>query len=468
MAFMVVRVARSCLFVAAFFYFAYCLFPVASHADLSESRRTAIVSAVQAVMPATVTIGAEKVAMREVSPFRSLHDDFFSDWFSDPFFGGLQEAVRVRSLGSGIIVGDRGLVLTNDHVVAGAEEIRVTLSDGRVFPARLVGRGLPVDLDLLQIILPDDFSEKLPFVTLGTATDLALGEWAVAIGAPSNLEASVTAGVISATGRRLPSKEDYRYLGMIQTDAAINPGNSGGPLVNADGKVVGINTAIVSKSGGSEGLGFAIPADQARKVMDDVLAKGEIRGAWFGWELVESKSGGRAGTPVAGGLVVQSVNESGEAASAGIRAGAVIKSMNGLPIRDVRDYEQVLMSVRIGQIVAVRFAADGVEQVAKLTAREMPESLLRVDLGLEVDDMSVRYSRLYGAGVVVRAVNPAGVFGKMQSSPVQPGDVIISINGRGIQTVSDYENAERRLKKNSIVEIVLRRRNVVLTFTIRL
>lgn len=444
------------LFTFTFYLFAFN--PIAS-ADLSESRRTAIVTAVEAVLPATVTIGAEKLAVREVNPFRSLHDDFFSDWFADPFFGGFRETVRVKSLGSGIIVSDKGLILTNDHVVADAEDIRVTLSDGRTYRARLKGRGLPLDLAILEILLPNDAREKpLPYATLGTASDLALGEWAIAIGAPSNLEASVTAGVVSAVGRRLPAKQDYRYFGMIQTDASINPGNSGGPLVNADGKIVGINTVIISQSGGSEGLGFAIPADQARKALEDILAAGELRVPWFGWDIAESKTGD---------LVVKRVYESSDAAAEGVNPGAVLTSLNGRPVRNADEYEQALMTIRIGQPVGARLTVAGVEQTARLTARPVPEFLTRVDLGLEVQNVSERFRRQSGGGVVVRDIRPDGFFGRMEASPIVPGDIIVAIGDRRIDSVEAYEAILKKLKKNRPVDFTIRRQNYLLKFTVK-
>ena len=440
------------------------LFTAPAFADLSESRRTAIVTAVEAVLPATVTIGAEKVAVQQVNPFRSLHDDFFSDWFSDPFFGGYRRAVRVKSLGSGILVDRRGLILTNDHVVAGAEEIHVTLSDGRAFQARVKGRGLPLDLALLEIMPPKghppDEELDLPFVTPGASDDLALGEWAVAIGAPSNLEASVTAGIISAVGRRLPAKQDYKYLGMIQTDAAINPGNSGGPLVNADGKVVGINTVIISQSGGSEGLGFAIPAEQARKVIGDITEAGELRPAWFGWELAEDESAGR--------LVVRKVHSPSDAASAGIRPGAALVALNGKPTRSADDYDQMLLSIRIGQAVAARVQENSAERVVRLIGRAIPESLLRVDLGLVVQNVSSRYRRLGGSGVLVAEVRPDGIIARLKSAPIQPGDILVAVNEEAVDAVEAYDAVVRRLKKGATVEITVRRRNLLFSFSFSL
>lgn len=439
------------------------LFPVPSPAsDLSTARRTAIVTAVEVVLPATVTIGAEHVAVQQVNPFRNLHDDFFSDWFSDPFFGSYRRAVRVKVLGSGILVGRRGFVLTNDHVVADAENIQVTLSDGRSFQAKVKGRGLPLDLALLEIVPPDKNSTiDLPYVTLGTSGDLALGEWAIAIGAPSNLEASVTAGVVSAVGRRLPAKQDYKYLGMIQTDASINPGNSGGPLVNADGKVVGINTVIISQSGGSEGLGFAIPADQARKVLADLVEAGEVRFAWFGWELSEDKSEEE-------GLLIKKVQPGSEVAAAGVQAGSRLVSINANPMRTVYDYEQTLLSIRVGQVVAARVSEDGKSRVVQLTARVIPESLLRVDLGLAVENVSPRLRRAIGGGVVVTDIEPDGYFGRMNSSPISPGDVILAIGNLQIDSVESYETAVKSLRKNQRVDVTVRRQNVLLRFTFQL
>ncbi|MDX1676166.1 MAG: trypsin-like peptidase domain-containing protein, partial [Longimicrobiales bacterium] len=245
---------------------------------VGASRRTAIVRAAEEVAPAVVSVN---VIRRETVRPRTLYEQFFLPPGSER---------QVAGLGSGFIIHEDGLVLTNEHVVRGATEIVVTLADGRDFAAELVGTDEVNDLALLRL-QPD--GEALPVTPMGTSEDLMIGEWVVAIGNPfgyllSNPEPTVTAGVVSGLNRNIIPSTDASggyYLGMIQTDASINPGNSGGPLVNAEGEVVGVNSSIFSRSGGSEGLGFAIPIDRARNVVLDLINDGEVRRPWTGLEL---------------------------------------------------------------------------------------------------------------------------------------------------------------------------------------
>ena len=211
--------------------------------------------------------------------------------FFDPFY--MPRVRRSRGLGSGFIISQNGAILTNDHVVQGAERIMVMLPDGRDFEAELAGSDQLTDVAVLRIR-----GDSLPVAPLGTSRGLVIGEWALAIGNPfgtlfSNSEPTVTAGVISATERHIIPEEDARvvYLGMIQTDASINPGNSGGPLVNSNGQVIGVNSSIFSRGGGSEGLGFAIPIDRALRVAEDLMNDGELRRAWIGFEVDASAEG---------------------------------------------------------------------------------------------------------------------------------------------------------------------------------
>ena len=250
---------------------------------IAESRRTAITEAVAQVAPAVVTVQTETVERGSVDPF-------------DAFSGRAGTRV-LPGLGSGFITRADGIVITNAHVVVGATRISVALADGTSFPARLLGADTLNDLAVLKIEGRD-----LPVVKLGNSSDLVVGEWAIAIGNPfgfvlGNSEPSVTAGVISATGRNLAVRAEGPgiYVDMIQTDASINPGNSGGPLVNAVGEVIGVNSSIYSPSGGSIGLGFAIPINRVKRVTEDLLAHGTIRRPWVGLKVRCHRSGARAG-----------------------------------------------------------------------------------------------------------------------------------------------------------------------------
>jgi serine protease Do len=260
---------------------------------------------------------------------------------------------RSASFGSGVIVRDDGIILTNDHVVRDSDRIKVTLSDGRDFDAEVVGTDQVADIAVLRIV-----GDNLPVAPVGTSEGLLIGEWAVAIGNPfayqfSDAEPTVTAGVISAVGRNIvpSSQEDGFYLGMIQTDASINPGNSGGALVNALGEVIGINASIFTRSGGSEGLGFAIPIDRALRIADDLVQHGEIRRAFVGLDVepVEADDWGRTR-----GVRIARVAEGSPGDDAALQAGDRLLSANGRALASPLDFEAVLLDLRAGDPLELR------------------------------------------------------------------------------------------------------------------
>ena len=270
--------------------------------------------------------------------------------FFDPF--PMPRTQRRRGLGSGFIVSIEGVILTNDHVVRDAERIMVTLPDGRDFEAELVGTDQLTDVAVLRIR-----GTELPVVPLGTSAGLLIGEWSLAIGNPfgnlfSNSEPSVTAGVISGTERHIiPDDEDrVVYLGMIQTDASINPGNSGGPLVNSVGEVIGVNSSIFSRSGGSEGLGFAIPINRAIRVANELMASGEVNRSWLGFKVDAGDEDIWGRTH---GLAVSSVSPSSPAAHAEITEGDRVVTANGRALRTLLDFESLMLDLQEGESIAL-------------------------------------------------------------------------------------------------------------------
>ena len=329
--------------------------------EIAASRRTAIVRAAEEVAPAVASVNV--IRTQEIRP-RNWYEQFFLP-------PGAER--RVAGLGSGFVIHREGLVLTNEHVVRGATEIVVTLADGRDFSAELVGTDEVNDLALLRL---DPGDEELPVAPLGTSEDLMIGEWVVAIGNPfgyllSNPEPTVTAGVIGGLNRNIiPSGDDNSgyYLGMIQTDASINPGNSGGPLVNAEGEVVGVNSSIFSRSGGSEGLGFAIPIDRARSVVLDLIDDGEVRRPWTGLEL-EPADPNRFGRSRQ--VRIAGVAPGSPADSAGLEPGLRIHSANGRLIRTPLDWEAALLEVRVGHTVSVRVGENG-QRTVLLEPTDLP------------------------------------------------------------------------------------------------
>ncbi|MCY4400368.1 MAG: trypsin-like peptidase domain-containing protein [Gemmatimonadetes bacterium] len=400
--------------------------------SLSDSRSTAIVRAARTVAPAVVTIS---VLRRERVRRRSFFDDYYL-----PFR-------ETRGLGSGFIVNAAGTVLTNHHVIEDATEVLVTLPDGRDFDARVAGSDPTTDVAVIVL----DEAPDLPVAPLGTASDLLIGEWTVAIGNPfggliSNPEPSVTAGVVSALGRHIiPGQDDDGfYLGMIQTDAAINPGNSGGPLVNALGEVIGINTSILSRSGGSEGLGFAIPIDRALKVARDLAEHGEVRRAWLGLEVdaVEADAFGRSR-----GVRVARVTPGSPAAVAGIRPGARLLQAGASRMATPLDYAAVLLDLGAGD--RIELAVEGMDAV-QLRAAPLPSAtadrveLLR-DLQVVTVTAGIRAERglasSEGALVVEISDALAGVTG------LATGDVLLAVNNMRVRTAREAADELRRIQR---------------------
>ncbi len=340
-----------------------------------ESRRTAIVEAARKVGPAVVTLSVEQTRMVQTSPIP------FGSEFFEPFFRDMIPQYRYRevipSMGSGFIISSDGYVLTNDHVVHGATKITVILPDGRNFSGKVIATHPQYDLAVLKIE-----GKNLPSAPLGTSTDLMVGEWAIAIGNPfgylrNDTQPTVTAGVVSATHRDIKSQSETGgiYKNMIQTDAAINPGNSGGPLVNADGQVIGVNTFIFTKSGGSEGIGFAIPIDIAKKVVAEVVKYGRVRNVWIGvrtWDLTPYLAE-RIGTTDRRGLYVASLERGSPADKAGVRVGDIIRTVNGTPVRDSDEAYRAIFGANVGDTITLTIERDGKLQTFKLLLEEAPE-----------------------------------------------------------------------------------------------
>lgn len=347
----------------------------AAPASLDTSRRTAIVAAAEKVGPAVVTLSVVQTQVVQTSPI-PFGDDFF-----EPFFRDMIPQYRYReqipSMGSGFIISSNGYVLTNEHVVRNAEKITVILPDGRRFEGKVLGSHPQYDLAVVKIDGKD-----LPTAKLGTSSDLMVGEWALAIGNPfgfllNDTQPTVTAGVVSATHRDIKSQASSAgiYKNMIQTDAAINPGNSGGPLVNAKGEVVGINTFIFTKSGGSEGIGFAIPIDAAKKVVDELIRYGKVRNVWIGvrtWELTPYVAE-RLGTKDRNGLYVSVIEKGSPADKAGIKVGDIIRKVNGTPIRDVDEAYRALFGANVGDTISLTVERDGKLLTMSLALTELPE-----------------------------------------------------------------------------------------------
>ncbi|MDO8500334.1 MAG: trypsin-like peptidase domain-containing protein [Gemmatimonadaceae bacterium] len=401
-------------------------------AQISGQRRTAITSAVARVSPAVVTVQTEMV--------EAVPADFY-----EQFFGGRSGRRASSGLGSGFIVREDGVIVTNAHVISGATRISVALRDGTRYTARLLGADETNDLAVIKID-----AKNLPVAPLGSSSNLLIGEWAIAIGSPfgfllANTEPSVTAGVVSGTGRNLAAESGGAgvYVDMIQTDASINPGNSGGPLVNALGEVIGVNSSIYSPSGGSIGLGFAIPINRAKRVTEDLLAHGVIRRPWVGIKLVTPPAGGS--NVQTRGVAISSVVPGSPAARGGIQPGDILVQSRDRAIHSAYDWEAERLELRVTDDVPLILRRGDREVRVNVRVADLPElnapkvTVLR-EIQLVTLTPAIRAERNIrrANGALVQAVSPRVA----DQLGIQAGDVILQINR---VPVADAESAARAL-----------------------
>jgi Do/DeqQ family serine protease len=312
----------------------------------------------------TVTTGKGRTPTEQFRPFGN--DPFFREFF-DRFFEGMPRQRRQTSLGSGLIIDKSGLILTNNHVIKDADEITVKFANNKEAKGTIVGTDPKTDLAVIRVSTTED----LPVVVLGNSDALHVGEWAIAIGNPFGLDHTLTVGVISATGRSEVGIAAYENF--IQTDASINPGNSGGPLLNIRGEVIGINTAIVASG---HGIGFAIPVNMARKVMEDLVKKGKVTRGWLGVgiqsltpELAKS-----FGVGADEGILVNQVMPKSPAEAAGLKTGDLILSVDGKPVKDPRELQRIIGDAEIGKSIEFTILRDKARQTVKVQVGEMPAS----------------------------------------------------------------------------------------------
>ncbi len=380
--------------------------------------------------------------------------------FFERFFGPAPREYKQRSLGSGFILDTDGYIVTNNHVVENAEEIQVILKDGKEYAATIVGRDPNTDIALIKV-KPDAPLTPAP---LGDSDALRVGDWVMAIGSPFGLEQTVTAGIISAKGRVIGSGP---YDDFLQTDASINPGNSGGPLIDMDGKVVGINTAIVASG---QGIGFAIPVNMARGIIDQLKANGEVTRGWLGvyiQDLTEDLAEYHKAKDAKGALVAEVV-PGDPADAAGIRAKDIIVKINGVAIDNTRELTRKVADIAVGEKVDVEVLRNGKRKTFRVeigkrsddlvAGRETP-SIEKGDLGIKVSEitpeMAERYNMPESQGVVVSNLSRDG---KAYESGLQVGDVIKEINHREIASLEDYRTALEDAKDEKGISFFIRRK----------
>lgn len=385
------------------------------------SRRSDIVQVVEKVAPAVVNIAAEQTVRRRAS----LFDEFF--FGVDPRRGN----DKAQSLGSGVIIDPKGVILTNDHVISGASRILATTKSGQELECEVIGSDADNDLAVLRVRNPRG---SLPTIRLGTSSGLLIGETIVAIGNPFGLSNTVTAGVVSALGRSVRGDQNQRlYTDFIQIDAPINPGNSGGPVVNIDGEMIGIATAII---GGAQGIGFATPVDRARRIVDDLLRFGEVRAVWIGVRG-RTISSGDGGLDRPRGYRVRSVSPGSPAARAGIRNGDVIVSLDGSAIESQDAFETALASRGPGRPMKFVLRNGGGDRTVTVQGQAPPP-----DLGVQIlrEQLGVGLSAVRG-GVRMNVIDRSGPAAR---AGIESGDLLLALNGGRVASVNDVNHVLQR------------------------
>lgn len=414
-------------------------------ATVSASRRTPIVVVAHNVLPSVVNIQTEATIRRRAA-----------DPFMDPFgfFGGRERSYTSQSLGSGFVWSSDGIIVTNNHVVEGASRIICNFQDGRQLPAKLLGVDPDSDLAVLRV---ED--KNLAAAPIGTSTDILIGESVIAVGNPFGLSGTVTTGVVSALGRSVPSQDQTRtFTDFIQTDASINPGNSGGPLLNIEGRVIGINVAIYAQA---QGIGFAIPVDRAKKVIEDLLRYGEVHSAWLGavTATLTPEEAKRLGHAAQRGAVIVRVFADSPAAAAGLKTGDVVTAVAGRAIDSRESFSTATATLASGANVQLTIQRGGETRNVNVRVAD-PPGALGLRILEEVAGLRVADER--------RSVVVDGVVANSRASEIglAPGDVIVAANGNEVTSTREL-NTEliRSAERSSFVLSVARGRYVYsLTF----
>src|SRR4030066_1476073 len=446
-------------------------------AEQLETTEKAFVMIAKRVVPSVVNISTTKMFKGPEegpnNPF--LQDPFFKRFFDEDFFRDHQSPRKRKeqSLGSGVIVSEDGYIVTNNHVVEGADEIKVVLSDRREFVVKVVGADQKTDLSIVKIKADD-----LPSIVWGDSDQIEVGEFVLAIGSPFGLNQTVTSGIISAKGRANVGIADYEDF--IQTDAAINPGNSGGALVNIRGELIGINTAIFTRSGGYMGIGFAVPSNMAKSVMDSLVKTGKVTRGWLGVyiqditpELAKQfKLGNNRGA------LVSDVMEGSPADKAGLQRGDIILQYNGKEGENNSHLRNIVSQTQVGKTIDIKISRDGRTELLKVVIGELPAEIAKgesgeggadgIFQGLTVQNLTSELKERLDIpekirGIVVTGVDadsPAGEFG------LKLGDVIMQINRKDIKTLKDFNKAAEEIQPGDGVLILVYREGMTIYITL--
>ena len=421
-------------------------------------RENAVVRAVRKVSPAVVNISSEFEVRKRRSPFSGFGmDPFFDSFFKDFFDPGLERRQKRTSLGSGVIIdGKRGFILTNAHVITKTGTITVTLKDEREFTAKIVGADPDSDLAVLQITS----KTPLPAIEMGSSKDMMIGETVVAIGNPFGFSNTVTTGVISAKNRSIRT-EDRVFHDFIQIDASINPGNSGGPLLNINGELIGINTAIYAKA---QGIGFAIPINKAKKIISDLIQHGEVIQPWLGITIqsIDTRLAQYLKAPGNNGVLVKEVVKNSPSYKAGIHEGDIIISMGTRKILSIKDYKTALRSFSAGETIKINLWQNSkkttVSVVATVFPLDMAGELTYQLLGIKTDNLSTKKRLAYKIttkeGVIITEIHRKSYLYRIGA---RPGDIIRQIDEITIKNLKNFESAIVKYRCKASVVILLQR-----------
>ena len=431
------------------------------------------VSLAEQLKPAVVNIGTAKTVKPKAPMYpgpQGPGGDMFEEFFERFFRNAPQSPHKQRSLGSGFIISQDGYILTNDHVVDGADEIKVKLSDGREFTGEIRGLDPKLDLALIKI----DAGEDLPVARLGDSEEIKVGEWVMAIGNPFGLEQTVTVGIVSAKGRVIGAGP---YDDFIQTDASINPGNSGGPLFNMQGEVIGINTAIVAQG---QGIGFAIPVNMAKQIIPQLRDEGRVTRGWLGVtvqalnkELAESFD-----LDTTHGALVNEVIEDSPADKAGLKRGDIIVEYDGKQVDELNDLPRLVAATPVDETVKVKVFRDGKERTinVKIGRLDDGEMALAADdeetggaLGLTVANVTPelveRYSLESDQGILITKIDPEG---PAAEANLRVGDLVVEADGKEVGSVKEFEELVGKMKSGKVLRLLIQRRATLLYTTVTL
>jgi serine protease Do len=431
-------------------------------------------SVAKKAIPAVVFIKVQSTAHEDYrpdygNPFDPFGDDLFNRFFGVPPHGRAPKQPSL-SQGSGFLVSADGYIMTNAHVIEDADRITAVLNDGRELDAVLIGSDPHTDIALIKVEGKD-----FPFLPLGNSEEMDIGEWVVAIGSPFQLEASLTVGVISAKGRqnlRITDLEDF-----IQTDAAINPGNSGGPLLNLDSEVIGINTAIVSRTGGYMGIGFAVPSNMAKNIMAQLLDKGVVTRGFLGVSLqpVDKDIADAFNLERPEGALVSEVVKGSPADKAGLKQGDIILEYNGVPVRSLGSFRNDISLMTPGASVNLKINRKGAlmdlsVQLGTASDAILAQGGVAAKLGIEVDDLTPEMARQLGyqqteRGVVITKVKPGS---PAAQAGIRPGFLILAINHTKVESVVDFTEALNETGKNKRLLLLVRQGNATRFYSLKL